>query len=126
MHFGDLSDAELVHAYGRARALIFPSRAEGYGLPIVEALAHGMRVLASDIPVHREVGGPWCAYFAPDDIAGLAARIIRWEQDEAFPAPEPVGDFHSPSWKQAVEQLMAVVFCVASDDARGDEHKRAA
>jgi glycosyltransferase involved in cell wall biosynthesis len=110
MHFGDLSDAELVHAYGRAR----------------EALAHGMRVLASDIPVHREVGGPWCAYFAPDDIAGLAARIIRWEQDEAFPAPEPVGDFHSPSWKQAVEQLMAVVFCVASDDARGDEHKRAA
>lgn len=126
MHFGDLSDAELVHAYGRARALIFPSRAEGYGLPIVEALANGMRVFASDIPVHREVGGPWCAYFAPDDIAGLAARIIRWERGGAFPAPEPVGDFHSPTWRQAVEQLMGVVFCGASDDARRDERERAA
>jgi alpha-1,2-rhamnosyltransferase len=118
MHFGDLSDAELLHAYGRARGLIFPSRAEGYGLPIVEALSHGMRVFASDIPVHREVGGPWCAYFAPSDVAGLAGQIVRWERDGVFPAAQPTGAFASPTWQQATEQLMQIVFAGTSVDAR--------
>ena len=121
MHFGDLSDAELLHVYGRARGLIFPSRAEGYGLPIVEALSHGMRVFASDIPAHREVGGPWCVYFAPCDVAALAAQIVQWERDGAFPAARPEGAFDSPTWRQAAEQLMRIVFSGTSVDAW---HKR--
>ena len=118
MHFGDLSDAELVHAYGRARALVFPSRAEGYGLPIVEALSHGTRVFASDIPAHREVGGPHCVYFAPNDVAGLAERIVRWERDGVFPAAQPAGSFASPTWQRAAEQLMQIVFSSESADVR--------
>lgn len=118
MHFGDLSDAELLHAYGHARALIFPSRAEGYGLPIVESLSHGMRVFASDIPAHREVGGPWCVYFAPGDVAGLAKQIVRWERDGVFPAAQAEGAFASPTWQQATEQLMRIVFSGTSVDAR--------
>jgi len=125
MHFGDLSDAELLHAYGRARGLIFPSRAEGYGLPIVEALSHGMRVFASDIPAHREVGGPWCVYFAPCDVAGLAAQIVQWECDGVFPAAQPEGAFASPTWQQATEQLMQIVFSGTSVDARQGERAAA-
>jgi len=121
MHFGDLSDAELLHAYGRSRGLIFPSRAEGYGLPIVEALSHGMRVFASDIPAHREVGGPWCVYFAPADVAGLAGQIVDWERDGVFPAALPEGAFASPTWQQATEQLMRIVFSGTSVDARHRE-----
>jgi glycosyltransferase involved in cell wall biosynthesis len=125
MHFGDLSDAELLHVYGRARGLIFPSRAEGYGLPIVEALSHGMRVFASDIPAHREVGGPWCAYFAPCDVAGLAAQIVRWERDGDFPAARPQAAFDSPTWHQATEQLMGIVFSGTSVDARHEKRSAA-
>jgi len=114
MHFGDLNDTELLHAYGHARALIFPSHAEGYGLPIVEALSHGMRVFASDIPAHREVGGPWCVYFAPRDVVRLAGHIVRWERDGVFPAPQPEGSFAAPTWQQATEQLMQIVFAGSS------------
>jgi alpha-1,2-rhamnosyltransferase len=105
--------------------LIFPSRAEGYGLPIVEALSHGMRVFASDIPAHREVGGPWCVYFAPCDVAGLAAQIVQWEHDGVFPAAQPQGAFDSPTWHQATEQLMQIVFSGTSVDARQGERAAA-
>jgi len=110
VHFGDLSDAELSHAYRHARGLVFPSRAEGYGLPIVEALAHGMRVFASDIPAHREVGGPWCVYFPPTDAAALAGRIVAYEQQGVFPAALPEAGYSPPTWRQAAEQLMEIVF----------------
>ena len=126
MHFADLSDAELVHAYGHARGLVFPSRAEGYGLPIVEALSHGVRVFASDIAAHREVGGPWCTYFAPHDAAGLAGQIVRWERDGAFAAEQPPRTFPAPSWQQAVEQLLAIAFTDASDVSRRRERRQAA
>lgn len=118
MHFGDLSDVELLHAYGHARGLIFPSRAEGYGLPIVEALSHGMRVFASDIPAHREVGGPCCVYFAPGDVAAIAGQIVRWERDGVFPAAPPQGAFVSPAWQQATETLMGILFAGTSVDAQ--------
>jgi glycosyltransferase involved in cell wall biosynthesis len=121
LHFGDLSDAELLYAYRHARGLLFPSRAEGYGLPIVEALAHGMRVFASDIPAHREVGGDWCVYFPPEDAAALAAGIIRYEREGVFPTARPDGDFSPPTWRRAIEQLMEIAFAPqAADRAPAD------
>ena len=119
MHFGDLSDGELVHAYRHARGLLFPSRAEGYGLPIVEALAHGRPVFASDIPAHREVGGPWCVYFPPTDAAALAGAITRFERDGVAAATAPAGDVGSPTWSDAVGQLVGIA--VAGSRAQGAE-----
>ncbi len=54
---GRIDDAKLEDLYHRALGLIFPSHFEGFGLPPLEALAHGCPVLASDIPVLREVLG---------------------------------------------------------------------
>lgn len=56
----DITDAELNYCYQHARASIFPSVVEGFGLPIVEALWHGREVFASDTAIHREVGGDKC------------------------------------------------------------------
>lgn len=71
-----VEDNELPALYGAAEAFVFPSLAEGFGLPVLEALACGTPVLASDLPVLREVGGPHVRYAPPDSVdawvAGLA------------------------------------------------------
>ena len=56
LHLGYLDDPTLVAILRRARALIFPSRYEGFGLPLVEAMALGCPVVASDLPTAREIG----------------------------------------------------------------------
>lgn len=53
---GPQSDAQLARELRGARALLFPSFVEGFGMPMIEALAAGVPVIASDIPVFREVG----------------------------------------------------------------------
>lgn len=69
------SDADLAHLYPPARALIFPSFVEGFGMPLIEAAHHGAPVIASDIPVFRQVGGDDAVYFDLLDANALAARI---------------------------------------------------
>lgn len=62
-----LSDSGMAALLRGARALIAPSFVEGYGLPVAEALALGVPVLASDIAAHREVGGDLAEYLNPLD-----------------------------------------------------------
>jgi glycosyltransferase involved in cell wall biosynthesis len=57
-----VSDAELQWCYGRCELLLAPSIVEGFGLPVVEAMLHHCRVVCSDIPAFREVGGSYCHY----------------------------------------------------------------
>lgn len=73
-----VGDHELRDAMARADATIMASKAEGFGLPIVESLAFGVPVLASDIPIFREVAGKAGCYFPPDDIAEFAAAIKQF------------------------------------------------
>lgn len=80
----DVDDAALAQHYAEADLLLAPSRAEGYGLPVVEALAHGVPVLARDIPVFREICGDEIAYFPSD--AALPAAIL---DALAHPRPAP-------------------------------------
>jgi glycosyltransferase involved in cell wall biosynthesis len=69
------SDAELVTYLQHARALLFPSFAEGYGLPVTEALSHGVPVIASDLAVFREVAGEVPDYIDPLDGRHWLAAI---------------------------------------------------
>jgi glycosyltransferase involved in cell wall biosynthesis len=57
-----ISDAELEWCYKNCELLLAPSLIEGFGLPIVEAMFHHCRVVCSDIPAFREVGGSYCHY----------------------------------------------------------------
>jgi glycosyltransferase involved in cell wall biosynthesis len=57
-----ISDSELAWCYKHCELLLAPSLIEGFGLPIVEAMFHHCRVVCSDIPAFREVGGSYCHY----------------------------------------------------------------
>jgi glycosyltransferase involved in cell wall biosynthesis len=85
---GGLSTPALHQLMSNARGLLMPSLAEGFGLPIIEALALGVPVIASDIAAHREAGGSGAIYLDADDCTGWAAairRLMMEEQGQASP-----------------------------------------
>ena len=59
-----------------ARALVMPSRDEGFGLPVLEGLAVGTAVIVSTVPALLEVAGGHAAVFEIGDVDGLAARAL--------------------------------------------------
>jgi glycosyltransferase involved in cell wall biosynthesis len=80
----DASDDELLGLYRQAAALVMPSRYEGFGIPMIEAMACGLPVIASDIEVFREVGADAVRHFgAPGDAGALAATILGVLSDRA-------------------------------------------
>jgi glycosyltransferase involved in cell wall biosynthesis len=106
------SDAECSTWLRHARALLFPSFAEGYGMPLVEALSLGVPVIASDLPAFREIVGDTPEYAAPGDTA-------RWEALVRDYAPagsaaraaqvERMGSFQAATWAQhfaTVDELL--------------------
>jgi glycosyltransferase involved in cell wall biosynthesis len=105
--FPDLRDHELDLCYRRCRALLTPSLSEGFNLPIVEALSRGATVLASDLPVHREVGGRFAAYFPPNDVSTLASLIDQLAATSPLPGVAPPEEFHWPGWAASCRELLA-------------------
>ena len=72
LHIRGLTREELAEVYRRASVVLVPSESEGFGLPVIEALACGAVVVASDIPVLREVGGEAVIYRPLGDCEGWA------------------------------------------------------
>ena len=83
---GYVADAELPPLVAGARALVLPSFAEGFGLPVLEAQAAGTPVACSDIPVLRETSGDAAVFFdphAPESIARTVAALLRDEAERS-------------------------------------------
>ncbi len=72
---GFIEEIDLPSVYAAADGLVFPSRYEGFGIPLLEAFAVSVPVAASDIPPFREVGGDATLFFGPDDVAGCAESL---------------------------------------------------
>lgn len=69
------TENELPGLYRGARALVYPSTLEGFGIPVLEAMSSGCPTMLADTPVFREVAGDAAWYFRPDDVQGLADTI---------------------------------------------------
>ena len=81
LHLGRISDDSLSHALNCCLCFLFPSRIEGFGLPAVEAMAHGCPLVASDAPCLPEVCGEAALYAGPDDVAAWLEAISRLRAD---------------------------------------------
>lgn len=97
-----LSDQALAQHLATARALLFPSFAEGFGYPLIEALQMGLPVICADLPCFREIAGDLPTYLPPEDIAAWKAAI----QHAASSPREKIPDNVSfPTWDQHFAKL---------------------
>ena len=78
-----LSSPAMRRLLAHARALVFPSLAEGFGLPVIEALTLDTPVVLSDLPALREAAGGRGIYLRPDDVEGWVTTIARLAGDDA-------------------------------------------
>jgi glycosyltransferase involved in cell wall biosynthesis len=83
---GRIDDADLAVALSRATVLVAPSRSEGFGLPVLEAMAHGVPTVVSAVPALVEVAGPAGTVVPVDDPTALAAAVSRIVAEPALRA----------------------------------------
>lgn len=104
---GYLDDADLEGLWSLAACAAFPTRAEGFGLPVLESMRRGVPVACSDIPVLREVGADVAHYFDPNDADAAAAALVAAMRDTRAPTAgrERAKGF---TWKRAAERTWAV------------------
>lgn len=101
------SDQSLQEFYKRCVGLIAPSRAEGFGLPVAEALCTGLPVLARDLPVFREVGGARSRYFSDDRPEPFAKAISEWSASLGHGSNQD-RSVH-PTWDSCEEALLKLL-----------------
>jgi glycosyltransferase involved in cell wall biosynthesis len=115
-----LSESELHWCYRNCEAVVTPSTIEGFGLPVVEALQVGCRIVCSDIPAFREFGGNTCHYVALGAHAEAAfATAILKALREPRPLPLSMPELAAPiiagQYVRLYRQLLTTAF--ASPDA---------
>jgi alpha-1,3-rhamnosyl/mannosyltransferase len=105
-HLGYVDEAALAALYRGARLFVFPSRYEGFGLPVLEAFAAGVPVVASDLPVLRELAGDAVLYAPPLDAEGWIGQVERLLDDPVL-ARELAAAGHERAkrytWQRAAE-----------------------
>jgi glycosyltransferase involved in cell wall biosynthesis len=106
-----LNENQLFYAYSKAAVLIFPSLAEGFGLPTVEAMSMGCVPVLSDIPCFREIGADGALYFEPMDDRQCAEQLCRVIEDSTLKeelVSRGRAGLHRFDWSNTAKQTLAV------------------
>jgi len=108
---GHVDDLQLARLYQSASVFLFPSLEEGFGIPILEAMAGGVPVVTSNVSSMPEVGGDAALYVNPHDPADIAGKVVRAVEDSALRATlverglERASQF---TWQRTAEATLAV------------------
>ena len=114
---GGVSDERYQQLLSGATALVSASREEGFGIPVVEAMAAGTPVVLSDIPVFHEVGGDVALYFGHDDPNGFARAVLalqapgEWSRRSSL-AYDRAAEF---TWERSAQTLLELARTLAGD-----------
>jgi alpha-1,3-rhamnosyl/mannosyltransferase len=109
---GWLPREDLLRLYERAQAFVYPSTFEGFGMPVLEALAAGIPVACSNIAPIKEVAGDAALFFDPSDEEAIATALDQILNDKplrgklAQAGPERARPF---TWKRTAEQTLKVL-----------------
>jgi glycosyltransferase involved in cell wall biosynthesis len=111
-----VTDADYHDLLRRATALVTASRDEGFGIPLVEAMGLGTPVVASDIPVFREVGADAVAYVPPDDVAGFVRAVRELDDPDVWESRSAASRERAAhySWESSARILLALLERVAA------------
>ena len=112
-----VSDEDLARFYNAARAFVFPSLFEGFGLPLVEALACGAPTVASNAASMPEVAGDAALLVDPRDHQAMAAAIGRLLTDDGLRAElsrRAVAQARKFTWRQSAHQVLGLYRALAS------------
>lgn len=118
---GQVSDEGLRNLYAHAEMVLFPSLDEGLGLPILEAVNYGKKVVCSDIPIFKELSGEAFYYFDPfnpQEIADALSAALADKDDQALQAKyECINDRFT--WSKSVAALLSVQLVKEPSRSRG-------
>lgn len=105
------NDATIHALYANALAVVFPTKNEGFGLPIAEAFCFGTPVLAADLPVLHEVGGTLARYFNHNSVDSLVEAAKQLLEDKASYAAikEKLATYRPPTWDAAATAMTNVI-----------------
>jgi glycosyltransferase involved in cell wall biosynthesis len=115
---GYVSDAALGELYRRCAVFCYPSLGEGFGLPVLEAMAAGAPVVTSNVSSLPDVGGEAVEYVDPSDVASIAAGLRRVLGDDSRRAElsrdglERAAEF---SWASFAERVLEVLQSASSE-----------
>ncbi|WP_432787940.1 glycosyltransferase family 4 protein [Novosphingobium rhizosphaerae] len=113
-HVEELSgcpDRQLSAVLRGAKGLLMPSFAEGYGMPVAEALSVGTPALCSDIPALREVGGAVADYLDPLDGPAWARAIVDFAGDGPMRQAQlqRIPAWHNPTWDEHLDTVVTAL-----------------
>jgi glycosyltransferase involved in cell wall biosynthesis len=112
LYIGRVSDAALKALYQAAACFVFPSRYEGFGLPMAEAMTCGCPVVASDIPALREIF-PQCALFcdplSPNDIAANVLHLLGDKTLQSKLSEAGMQRTKTMTWQHCGAEMNAIV-----------------
>jgi glycosyltransferase involved in cell wall biosynthesis len=105
----DANDDLLAYLYSKAKAFVYPSLYEGFGIPVLEAFACGCPAILSNRTSLPEVGGNAARYFDPEDVASLVTTLLEVLHNKDLAEDMKAKGFErakSFSWKKTAEQTL--------------------
>ncbi len=111
----DASDSEVAYIYGHCRALVFPSLAEGFGLPLVEARTRGSHVIASSLPCFVELADDGVSIYPEGSYDALERLLVEHAAGGSIVKAAPMSQF---TWEDSAHQLLKLIQELLTDSGR--------